>query len=91
MSKRGTVYSIPRPKGGRGGGGLKLAEDVMEGFGRKEREKRGGGNDGEGLYEMGVEFGLGQSGRVKKAGIVGYGRRNPNEVAKKTGNRKRRA
>ena len=89
LSTRGTRYSIPRPKGGRGGGGLKLAEDVMEGFGRGgvRKDKSGGV---EGMYDKGVEFGVGQSGRVAKTGVVGYGRKNPNEVAKRTGNRKKR-
>jgi RNA-binding protein NOB1 len=98
LSKRGTVYSIPRPRGGRGGGGLKLAEDVMDGFGRRRRERRAGAGgrekgreDAESLYEKGLEFGLSQTGRVRKQAVVGYGRRNPNEVAKRTGNRKRRS
>ena len=88
MSKRGTRYSIPRPKGGRGGGGLRLAEDVMQGFGR--RGKTGNQVDADALYEKGVEFGLGKSGQARKADVVGYGRKNPNEVAKRTGNRKKR-
>jgi RNA-binding protein NOB1 len=88
LSKRGTVYSIPRPRGGRGGGG----------FGRRRRERRAGAGgrekgreDAESLYEKGLEFGLSQTGRVRKQAVVGYGRRNPNEVAKRTGNRKRRS
>ena len=86
LNKRGTRYSIPRPKGGRGGGGLKLAEDVMEGFGRGGKKERGG----EGLYEKGVEFGVGTAARVRKEGVVGYGRKNPNVPARRTGNRKKK-
>ena len=92
LNKRGTRYSIPKAKGGRGGGGLKLAEDVMPGFGRKPREGGGGGGgaSAEVMYDMGVEFGTGKSGRGAKADAVGYGKQNPNVVRKRTGNKKKR-
>ena len=90
LNKRGTRFSIPRARGGRGGGGLKLAEDVMAGFGRKAREGGKGGGGVEGLYDAGVEFGVGQSGRHVSGDMVGWGRRNPNEVRRRTGNKKKR-
>ena len=94
LNKRGTRYSIPKARGGRGGGGLKLAEDVMAGFGRKPRDggtKSGGAGGVEAMYDAGVEFGLGHSGRHVRSDTVGYGRKNPNEVKKRTGNKKKRA
>ena len=65
----------------------------MTGFGRKVREggrAGSGGGGGEGLYDAGVEFGVGQSGRHVRSDTVGYGRKNPNEVRKRTGNKKKR-
>ena len=90
LNKRGTRYSIPKARGGRGGGGLKLAEDVMTGFGRKPRHTGNAGGGADALYDAGVEFGVGKSGRQVRSDTVGYGRSNPNEVRKRTGNKKKR-
>lgn len=91
LNKRGTRYSIPKARGGRSGGGLKLSEDVMAGFGRKAREGGKAASGGvEGMYDAGVEFGVGKSGRHVRSDMVGFGKKNPNEVKRRTGNKKKR-
>jgi len=83
LTKKGTVYSIPRPRAGRHANNLKLAEDTVD-----ERIRKGGGHNWGAanrkekkpsqLFEDSLEFGMARSGPSNNENVYGYGRRNPN-------------
>lgn len=86
LNKRGTRYSIPKPKGGRGGQGLRLAEDMMPSFSRRKNNKDSAAE----LFNAAVEFGtVAAKAKANSDDVFGYGRRNPNAGRQKTGNRRR--
>ena len=75
---RGTVYSIPLPKGGRKNNDIILTEEQYEQAMHKQKKK--GGMD---AFDMDYQF-ASKNDRSKPV-VVGYGRRNPNIPQKKTG------
>lgn len=92
-SRRGVKYSIPKPTGGRSGNKIILREDELlaerSKFGRSNRQKHSAEDWNEKSVEFGtVAWGLKESKR--SAVKYGHSRRNPNEVVKGTGNRKKR-
>lgn len=79
--RRGTKYSIPRPKGGRVNKDLKLREDVLPPDKLYAHKVKKVGNE----FSDGMEFGIGQVGKNKATYAIhnktyGHGRRNPNAV-----------
>jgi RNA-binding protein NOB1 len=80
---RGSVYSIPLPRGGRNNHDLIFAEDQF-----MERQKKAPRSRGGDVFEDGYAFGALQSGS-KKVVDVGYGRRNPNVARRKIGKKNR--
>ncbi|GAB5369774.1 hypothetical protein AAMO2058_001434800 [Amorphochlora amoebiformis] len=82
-NKRGTIYSIPLPKGGRNNQDLILREDVMK---KKNpawsKPKPQSAKD---AFKSGSTFALSSTGPPRawvNRSVYGYGRRNPNEVKK---------
>jgi RNA-binding protein NOB1 len=85
LNLRGTIYSIPRPKGGRHANNLLLSEDMVD-----ERIKKGGGGGGwakpgkgqdktpNQMFQDSIEFGIGRTGPGGGQNQFGYGKRNPN-------------
>jgi len=78
-NKRGTVYSIPKFKGGRHNKDLILREDAMKSTKLHAHKKKA-----ETPFEDSIEFGYGKVGSKVSAQHAteqfGYGRRNPNVV-----------
>ncbi len=74
-NKRGTVYSIPKFRGGRNGTDLILREDAMKNTPLHSRPK-----PQEDAFEDAVEFGWATKGAAQSQDQFGYGRRNPNVV-----------
>jgi len=80
---RGTIYSLPAPKGGRKQAVI-LCEDQI-----KKRKKKNKPFD---YFDADHEIQLGKTQRLgyaKREVVVGLGKRNPNEVKKRTGNKKK--
>jgi len=73
---RGTIYPIPKPKGGRKNTDLKLAEDVMSQKKLFEHRKRDMADN----FEDAIEFALHKTGTKNQHGgnVFGYGKKNPN-------------
>ena len=93
VNLRGKRYSIPEYKSGRKARNLVLREDTKE-YDRavraKEREARKLMNNADHLFSD--DYYLGATPFVNRSShkvVIGYGRRNPNEV-KRTGNRKKK-
>ena len=79
-------HAIPKRKGGRYGNDLIVTEDeYLEAMKRAPKVKKI--NKIHTTERKKLDFDL--NGRIKVLPVVGYGRRNPNEV-KRTGKRKRR-
>lgn len=91
LNTRGTVYSIPKPIGGREGAAknLKLSEDVMPSFLHKTRAGKDGKLSSNELFDLGLEFGINKAGRGHLEQF-GYGRKNPNEVKHRGNNRRKK-
>ncbi len=91
ISKRGKVYPIPKPKGGRGNKDLILREDVMKQRNPDwVRKVKAGKGD---LFDKGSEFALGSTGpsrAYQTRTVVGYGRKNPNVAKRRTRGRRRK-
>jgi len=91
LSKRGTRYSIPLPKGGRAGAklNLKLSEDTMKQFHNRQYENKRN-KQWKNEFENAIEFGTQTHRKPETEDKFGYGRRNPNDKVPKTGNKKKR-
>jgi len=78
-NKRGTVYSIPKFRGGRQNKDLILREDAMKSTKLHAHKKKA-----QDAFEDSIEFGYGKVGSTVSAQHAteqfGYGRRNPNVV-----------
>lgn len=81
VTTRGTIYSIPKPKGGCKAKNLILSASSIPNWMSLQRHKETYHDDG--------SF-ASKPARHTDAVVVGYGRRNPNEVRGKAGKRKRR-
>jgi len=86
LSNRGKVFPYPKRKGGRGNKDLILAEDEWKMAVRKAPKVTKFNKVGS-LERTRLDFD--EKGRIKVLPVVGYGRKNPNEV-KRTGKRRRK-
>lgn len=77
INLRGSVHSLPKPKGGRGGDLLLRADQLQMGVWRRRAGKKHhtGSQFGESVTES---VGMGGRRGVGADVVVGYGRRNPN-------------
>lgn len=75
---RGTVYSIPLPKGGRKNNDIILTEEHYEQAMRKQKKKSN-------MDAFDMDYQFASKSDQSKPVVVGYGRRNPNIPKKKTG------
>lgn len=76
---RGTVYSIPMPKGGRNNKDLVLRDDQLDRVKQRRLQKQRAKHnvdvlDPGGFYNAGAKFA-----KIQERTVIGYGRRNPNE------------
>jgi RNA-binding protein NOB1 len=85
FNTRGTIYSIPKPRGGREHHNLKLSEDSMLQYSHKLFSGKKNDYD---AFTNASEFAYADVGKERKTDVYGYGRKNPN-VPKKTGNKKK--
>jgi RNA-binding protein NOB1 len=91
-ARRGVKYSIPKPKHGRNANNIILREDELN-QARAKRGRPGSKNHSVDEWtDKGLEFNVLIGTSTRKNSDISYGhrRRNPNEVAKKTGNKKKR-
>jgi RNA-binding protein NOB1 len=85
FSKRGTKFTIPKPRGGRVNKDLKMREDVVYDMERARHMKKHALD----MFESAAEFGLGKAKAKGRSHVVGHGRRNVNEVRLTTRKNKR--
>jgi len=85
LNLRGTIYSIPRPKGGRHANNLLLSEDTVDerikkgnqGWARPSKTGAGEKTPNQ-MFHDSVEFGIGRTGPNSGQNQFGYGKKNPN-------------
>eukprot|EP00475_Leptophrys_vorax_P004446 TRINITY_DN1265_c0_g2_i1.p1 TRINITY_DN1265_c0_g2~~TRINITY_DN1265_c0_g2_i1.p1 ORF type:complete len:597 (-),score=178.98 TRINITY_DN1265_c0_g2_i1:118-1908(-) len=94
-ARRGVKYSIPKPKAGRHASNIILREDELLAARSRGGRPKAVTHSVDNWTDKGMDFGFvtgaGSFLPARKNSDVRYGprRRNPNEVAKKTGNKKR--
>jgi RNA-binding protein NOB1 len=81
VSTRGTIYGIPKPKGGCKAKNLVLSPNSVPGYTSQHNK--------DSYRDLDDSFAARQA-RPSQSVVVGYGRRNPNEVRSKPGKRKKR-
>ena len=82
-STRGTIYSIPKPKGGQKAKNLILSPNDVPGHAYRKSSK-------DGVRDLDDGFASRSSAHHSQPVTVGYGRKNPNETKSRSGKRKRR-
>lgn len=79
LTNRGTIFSIPLPKGGRNSGDIVLSEDVY----RHKTKYRKNPKDTD-VFDQDYSFAQGRTGPSGKI-VVGYGNKNPNIAKRRIG------
>lgn len=83
ISTRGTIYSIPKPKGGCKAKNLILSPNAVPGWATHQRNK-------ESQRDMDDTFASRSAKHLQSPVVVGYGRKNPNEGKSGHGTRRKK-
>eukprot|EP00742_Colponemidia_sp_Colp-10_P003144 GILJ01003351.1.p1 GENE.GILJ01003351.1~~GILJ01003351.1.p1 ORF type:complete len:450 (+),score=67.88 GILJ01003351.1:45-1394(+) len=86
---RGTIYSLPKPQGGRRNQDLILREDQLMMSGRDRHMRKLAKQTAPDAFDLDYTPTLQKRVTPLQDFTIGYGRRNPNERRKNTGNKRR--
>eukprot|EP00743_Colponemidia_sp_Colp-15_P003004 GILK01003247.1.p1 GENE.GILK01003247.1~~GILK01003247.1.p1 ORF type:complete len:430 (+),score=85.38 GILK01003247.1:46-1335(+) len=86
---RGTIYSLPKPQGGRRNQDLILREDQLMMSGRDRHMRKLAKQTSPDAFDLDYTPTLQKRVTPLQDFTIGYGRRNPNERRKNTGNKRR--
>jgi RNA-binding protein NOB1 len=82
-STRGTIYGIPKPKGGHKAKNLILSPNAIPGHAHRQ-------SSAESYRDLDGGFASSRSAAHHQSVVIGYGRKNPNESKSRSGKRKKR-